>query len=139
MSCVFVSVIISSGSHYQDITGLHFSLLNQSNGRYFNWYWHGPVVEWYNVPARLCMIGSPLNEHLCPPIHMVSQLECVCGHIRENKHIFFLTVFFIATNRITWLLNGLGFEALLNNLLYGNSMYTLKKQTNKHLWSSSSL
>ena len=32
MSCSFVAIITSSGSHYGDITGLTISPLNQSNG-----------------------------------------------------------------------------------------------------------
>ena len=37
--------------------------------------------------TRLCMLCSPLNDHLYLIIHVVEQPDCACGHIREsNKH-----------------------------------------------------
>ena len=82
------------------------------------------------------MLCNPLHDHLYALIYVVEQPDCTCGHMRENnKHVLIDSVLYSnEQNQMITELNRLGFQPLLNNLLYG----TLRKQTKKHFGSSNS-
>ena len=80
--------------------------------------------------ARLRMLCSPLNDHLYSNIHVIDNPSCPCGYARENNKHFFLECQMYNQERLELItvLNQLGFEPLLNNLLFGND--SLSNETN---------
>jgi len=102
-----------------------------------------PPPTWYSMGdrclnifhSRLRMLCSPLNDHLYSLIHVVDQPNCPCGHIRENNKHFLLDCPLYNNEHIQMIadLNLLGFEPLLNNLLYGNATYSEKTNQNAFL------
>ena len=77
------------------------------------------------------MLCSPLNDHIYSLIHVVEQPDCARGHIGENNKHFLLDYLLYSNERNQMIieLNRLGFEPLLNNLLYGDAVYS--KETNQ--------
>ena len=72
------------------------------------------------------MLCSPLNYHIYPRIGVVAQPDYACGHIRENNEHFLLDCHLSSNKLIQMIteLNRSDFEPLLNNIVYGNAMYS---------------
>ena len=78
--------------------------------------------------AKLRMLCSNLNDHLYSHIHVIESPMCPCGHIRENNRHFLIDcmLYNVERNIMFAKLQEIGFEPNLNNLLYGNSDYSLE-------------
>ncbi len=81
--------------------------------------------------ARLCMLCSPLNDHLFSFIHVIDDPSCSCGCPRENNKHYLLEcqLYRVERDHMFQELRKLDFKPLLNNLLYGDS--GVSDETNK--------
>ena len=96
-----------------------------------------PVPKWFLsgdrkasiIHARLCMLCSPLNDHLYSNIHVVDSPSCACGHPRESNKHFLLECPLFNNERVemTDSLEAIDFDYTVMNLLYGNSKYSTEK------------
>ena len=101
------------------------SRLNDKKAVVPKWYLTGKR-ETSVKHAKLRMLCSNLNDHLFSYIHVIDTPSCICGHVRENNRHYLLDcpMYYAERNEMLNELQGIGFQANLQNLLYGNSQYS---------------